>query len=229
MIFSHGAGGTYANALKLDGVPSQGAIVRRLVDEGGRTLLSPDAGGPQGWGSDLVITRLGQAATWLRDPARTVDPLGSAIALNVSDEPVVLIGVSMGGLNVLNYAKANPEDVAAIVLIIPVLDPEFVRANNVGGAAAAIDAAYGGSYVDATERADHSPAYWGPSRPADWPPTQVWFASDDPWCPLATCEAFGQTPNTTLRNVGALGHDEDALAAVNVDDVLAFIAQATGE
>lgn len=215
VVFCHGAGGLSGNAVHLTGVPSQSRLLRRIA-AAGHVILSADLGGMFTWGNDTSITRLGQAITYLR----SLD--------GVADIPPVVLGVSMGGLIALNHAKANPSAVAGVIGLIPVIDPEYVRANDVVGSASIIDSAYGGSYDDSTQRADHNPSYWGPLL-SDFVPTRLWHASDDIYCPLATYEAFDVTPDTTLFNVGALGHDEDAVAAADEDAelILNFIGSPT--
>lgn len=210
VVFCHGAGGLGTNALRLAGVPSQSRINKSIVDTLSRIMIAPDMGGVTTWGNDTSNTRIGQAITYLKTQQ------------GVSADPVHLVGVSMGGLAALNYAKANPAEVASVVAVLPVLDLAYAEANNIQSSAASIDTAYGGTYVDADQRADHNPSFYGPIA-GSFRPTQVWYASDDEWCPLATFVAFDATPNTTSFNVGALGHDEDAIAAVDIPTVLRFI------
>lgn len=209
VIFCHGAGGSALNALHLTGIPRQAEIVRTVADEG-YTVLAGDFGGAQTWGNDTSLTRVGQAVTHL-----------TALS-GVNTGKVHLIGISMGGLVALNYAKANPTLVSSVTALIPTIDLKHVYDEDVQSSAALIDTAYGGTYVDDDQKADHNPHHWGPLE-ASFVPTRIWHASDDEWCPLASYTDFAATPNTTLTNVGALGHSDDAISAAPLNDILAHL------
>lgn len=58
----------------------------------------------------------------LRRPDDLVDDLGAVVDAT-SNEPILLVGHSMGGLVALRYALAHPRRVAALVLSSPALDP----------------------------------------------------------------------------------------------------------
>lgn len=211
VIFCHGAGGSALNALFLTDVPAQAKLVRALADSG-HTVLAGDFGGSQTWGNDTSLARVGQAVTHL-----------TALS-GVLSGKVHLVGISMGGLVALNYAKANPTLVASVTAIIPTVDIPAAYDADISGAAALIDTAYGGTYVDDDQKADHNPVHWGPLE-SSFVPTKVWHASDDPWCPLASYQAFAATPNATLTDVGALGHSDAAIAASPINEIEDFLQE----
>lgn len=164
------------------------------------TVCAADLGGDQ-CGSDTGITRVGQVKTHL----------GTA-PWSCTAKPVI-VGFSAGALNGLAYIRANPTLVAGFVGVLPALDLNDLHANNRGGFSTAIvNAAYGGSYDDATHGPTHSPVQFAASLPADLPITLL-TSSDDPVCVPATADAFvAARPQTVRTSLGALGHAPESLA-----------------
>jgi hypothetical protein len=132
----------------------------------------------------------------------------------------------MGNLSAMAYARANPTQVAAIAGVIPALDLNDIHANNRGGAAAGVNTAYGGAYVQATHGPTHNPVTYAATLPASLP-IAIWTASDDPLCVPATTTTFMTArPGTGNNSVGALGHSEASVAAA-ATGVVAFIEEYT--
>jgi pimeloyl-ACP methyl ester carboxylesterase len=130
----------------------------------------------------------------------------------------LLVGGSMGGLMAVNWAYRNPTKVAAVALIIPVLDLEDVYTNNRGGLASQITAAYGG----APDYATRSPIQLASGLAGI--PTKVWYATDDPVTPnIATNTTFAGSVgvSASTRLMGAVGH---TFSAVDADEVMTFLA-----
>lgn len=203
MVYCHGSGDTSLTVLPKSG---QGPLIRSLAER--HTIAVCDLGG-QTWGNDTVITRIGQARTYLRNTWG-------------SEGQVTLVGISMGGLAALAYALANPSAVRAVALIIPALDLNDLVVNNRGGAAADVNAAYGGAYNNATHGPTHNPAVYAASLRATMP-IAIWTASDDPICVPSTADGFVTSrPQTARTDVGALGHSEASITAA-LDGVVQFV------
>lgn len=165
--------------------------------------------GFQTFGNDLVVTRIGQAISYLR-------------ASWGSEGKVALIGQSMGACSALNYALRFPENVACVAGVIPMLDIQGIIDNPASaGFKPQIDAAYGGTYNNATDGPTHSPVLFAGDMDPDLP-IKLWTASNDPWALPAHAEAFvAARPQTEHVNVGALGHTDTAVDAIT-DQLTAF-------
>lgn len=150
--------------------------------------------GFQTWGSDLAVTRIGQAITQLR----TMGVTGK----------VALVGMSMGGCNALNYAVRHPEDVSCVAALIPLTDLAMIRANTspaIVARYAEIDAIYGAP--PAADYTGHSPVGFAGSISAGLP-IHIWSSSDDPLVTPAMVDGFlAARPLTGHTVMGALGHD----------------------
>jgi dienelactone hydrolase len=85
-----------------------------------------------GWGSDQVIADIESARTYMG-------------TLGCATDKVLLVGISMGGGCMFNYARANPTKVAALVGCIPACDFDDLRDNDRGAAGVrdAINTAFG--------------------------------------------------------------------------------------
>lgn len=210
IVAFHGSGGTAAWVRNDD---SSGALLRLLAQD--RILVTSDAGGVNTWGNDAAIV----AGTALRTRGLT---------LGAKSGKVILVGISMGALNAFCWAAANPMLVSAIVAVIPICDVNDVHANNLWGLAATINAAYGGSYIDAAQKATHNPTYFatvaGGSMLANLP-VRIYYSSGDtiarPTPALALASAIGASASTVL--LGSMDHSDAAVAAVDEDDLLAFV------
>lgn len=75
------------------------------------------------WGNTNAQTRVGQLKTWLQ----------SASGGGAKSGKVALIGISMGATTALNYARNNPTQVVGVIGIIPVIDLDDIRTNDLGG------------------------------------------------------------------------------------------------
>jgi pimeloyl-ACP methyl ester carboxylesterase len=204
VVYCHGgnAFGNQAVGVGLAAVPSiLTPFTQRLFTVVAPTIPMDACGNP------AARTRIGEAISWSRANLGTVGP-------------AVLLGTSMGCTGVLNYAADNPTDVAVVVGFIPLIDLDGVRVANTTGLRSVIDAAYGVVYPAALP-AGANPAL----RTSELDiPIQLWTASDDDVSLNAA--AFASAVGADHRNVGALGHDNDAMAAVVVNDVLSFIESA---
>lgn len=161
--------------------------------------------GFQTWGNDTVVTRIDEA----------IDHLEATYGVTT---PVVLVGISMGGCSALNYALRNPDKVAGVAAVIPLVDLDNSRNN----AALSyrwpeIDAIYGTPPADYSE---HSPVEFAAQLDPEMP-IHVWSSSDDTLAPQSTHEAFvAARPQTGFSDIGAVGH---TFPTTNIDAVLEFI------
>lgn len=92
------------------------------------------SGGSPQWGNSNAITRYGNIRTYLQG------------TLGAKSGPIVAAGFSMGGLGSLNFAAANPSQVAAIAGFCAVTNLQTYRAAQTIGGASGLDLAYGGVY-----------------------------------------------------------------------------------
>lgn len=204
LIFAHGATGRVMDGTALS--LGQYELVWELAKY--FTVIVTDLGGDQ-WANDTHISRIAAAKTY-------------AAGTWFSSGPITLVGSSMGAAGCWAYAKANPEQVRCIAGIIPVSDIEDMRANNRGGLAASINAAYGGAYSQATHGALHNPVTIAPTLTTDIP-VKLWYSNADVTVVPSTVLAIGAArPSTTLVDVGAGGHGQASIVAAT-DDVVKFV------
>lgn len=155
--------------------------VNRLAQSGYPVTL-PDLGGDL-WGNDTAQTKIGDARAYLQ---------GSAGA---KAGKIWLLGYSMGALAALNWARANPTLVAAIVLVEAVIDLADFHDHN-ASYVASIEAAYGGTAGYTAAVAAHNPATHATDLAGI--PIDYWYSNGDtliPTAPMMTfCSALGITP-----------------------------------
>ena len=68
-----------------------------------------------------------------QEVARDLDAILDHLAYRLPDEPQILIGQGLGGLQALAYAIERPDRVSALVLLSPLLAPNFEAPKKVGG------------------------------------------------------------------------------------------------
>lgn len=175
--------------------------------------IAGDNGGVETWGNDVAVARLGGNLTRL------------AARSDVSGD-YALIGDSMGGLNSLVYAAQATVKPKAIVMVIPVINPEDIRANNRSGYAASINAAYGGFYNEATLGATKNPYTMRAASKLAGIPMLIFYGLTDTLCLPAWVEAFAAADptNRTLVPLPS-GHDFDSYNAVDHKRVRDFLKE----
>jgi alpha-beta hydrolase superfamily lysophospholipase len=144
-----GAGMVLVRAMELappldklvDGEPSGAAIVvHDLGDHGGRYEQLAAALSEAGWMVTLPDLR-GHGGSecerghvpGLPEPVRDLHSFREHVAYRVPDARSVVIGVGVGALFAMGYAKAHADEVNALVLIAPVLSPRFQLPQRKGG------------------------------------------------------------------------------------------------
>lgn len=207
VVYCHAVGG---NALEAStggvSLPAMPALLRYLTRVGYYVV---SATMPATWGNATSQTRLANLISWAK------------ANLRVDSGAVHLIGTSHGAVNSLRWAADNPAGWRSWSGFVPVIDMDDVRAGDLGGLRAGIDAAHSVTYPAALP-VGVNPA----SRSADVTgrPLRAWAASDDAIArpgPLATWAA---ATGATVTNVGALGHTDAAVAAIDPQALLAHIA-----
>lgn len=191
LVYCHGSGDTATTILAKTG---QKALLDALAQR--YAIIAPDLG-LQAFGNDTHVARIVEAVAYLEATWGT-------------RSRVTLVAGSMGMLGALGYARLYPQKVRAVAGIIPGLDLADLMLR---GAAADINAAYGGAYNDATMGPTHSPVQYAASLSPSLR-IHLWTTSDDTIAVPATATSFvAARPSTGRTNVGALGHSEAAVTA----------------
>jgi S-formylglutathione hydrolase FrmB len=208
IIYCHGAEGEAGGGLTWMKVPERIPMLRQLAGAG-YTMVSADMGGVATWGNATAIARISSARTYIQTLA------------GVSAGKVVLVGQSMGALNALNWARANPTLVHCVIALIPVINLTDVRDNH--GLSASIDSAYAGGYSQATYGAAHNPATFAAAGGLAGIPIQCWYGTTDTLCLPAFATAFGAAANACVLKPVAGGHAEATIALMDPAQVLSFV------
>lgn len=200
VIWCHGA-----NRTAVDGVATGYADIPRALAEDFPVLYA-DLGGPYTFGNAASQARLSDARTYMG-------------ALGFTTDQIILAGGSMGGALACNWARANPTLVRALLLFIPVVNIEDVRANNRNGLQANIEAAYTDNATWQTLRPTYNPVEYAASLASI--PTRVWFSTNDDVCLPAQAAAFIKDSVSPAVSLGPVGHD---VAGINLADVRSYAA-----
>lgn len=176
MHYVHGSG--YVSDYILD--PLCGMAGIDLANDGfvGLSADNGPAGLTNNWGNDVAVDRL----------TRNVATLSGVRGAHPSKYS--MYGISMGASNALVYAAQATVKPRAMVLIIPVINVEDIRANNRGGLASAIDAAYGGAYVENVSGPDKNPAWFKSSNKILGIPMLIFYGTSDVLCLPSWTEEF---------------------------------------
>lgn len=162
-----------------------------------------DFGGTNTFGNDTSQARIDDG--WAHVKAQ----------FDCADDKVVLVGQSMGGADVLNWARRNLASVAAIALLVPAVHVDYLYDNDSGGLASDIDAAFGGNW--AASEPEYDPINFADEFVGI--PGQIWSSSDDPWTTRVSHEAFCAASGFDLIDTGANGH---GVGGIDRDEVYDF-------
>lgn len=205
LVYCHSGAGSAYEAL-VNPFASMIGITKELVDGDGFAVAAPTTGAA--FGNETHRDRIRAAVTLARTHGATADP-------------PIFCCTSMGTAGAMNFAvHPDEESVACIVGFIPAFDLQHARDEDWPGsnARANIDAAWGVTYPAALP-AGADPAS-NTTALADLP-IQLWYANNDLWA--ETIIPFGAATGAELHDLGALGHTDAAIAAVDVDAVREFI------
>lgn len=206
VVVVHGRGALFEQFVT---PPYAERIVYALADAGYPVMVI-DAGGTDTWGNDAAQTALGNAIARMQ---------GAAVGAGLSG--VHLLGFSMGGLLILNYARSHASSIRSLVAICPVVDLAYEHDNNVNGYAAGIETAYTNLAGYTAAVATHDPMQ-NASTHASGPPIMMPRSSNDTSAPTARQDAFATAVGSNLTKVdlGAVGHTP---ATVDPVQALAFV------
>ena len=207
VAFVHGAGSSATYVL--DAYGRQAQKTARIGSA--YPAVAGDNGGTQTWGNDTAMTRLGGY-------------LAALAARPDASDDYALIGDSMGGIVSLNYAAQATRKPKAIVLTIPVMNPEDIRANNRSGYAALLNAAYGGTYNEATLGATKNPHTMRAAAKLKGIPMLIFYGAKDTLCLPQFAEEFAAA-DPAFRTAISMpyGHEEAAYAATDHERMLTFL------
>ena len=212
VAFVHGAGSLATYILD-----SYGRQAVKTLRVGSRyPAISGDNGGAQTWGNDLSITRLGGY-------------LSALAARPDVNNNYALLGDSMGGIVSLNYAAQAAVKPKAIVLTIPVINIEDIRANNRSGYASLINAAYGGNYNEATRGSTKNPYTMRAAAKLRGIPMLIMYGANDQLCLPQFATEFAAADAANRQTIALpYGHEEAAYSAVNHKLVVDFLKEHLG-
>lgn len=181
-------------------------VVRTLVETCNLYTISADLGGSATWGNATLLSRLDEAFAF------------SQTLPQVKKGKVILAGQSMGGLAMLNWARANKSRVAAVVGVIPVTNMNSAIAN---GLSTQVAAAYGGSYTDAAYGAQYNPRVYAATLAGI--PGQLWVGATDLIANTTDAGAVATAAGTIQMITIPGAHAETTLSGIDLDVMAAFV------
>jgi alpha-beta hydrolase superfamily lysophospholipase len=209
VVYCHGLGADPGQITGTNGQPATGKLLTTIAEAGYPIVANNHAAL---WGASPSDTRVDEAVTFAR----------TTLGAHPTKRPFI-IGGSMGAATALHWAKAvGPNGVAGVIAIIPALDLEAIRTANTLSARAGIDAAWGVTWI--SDRVVALPA--GANAYDNTSNYLVidgilFVATDD--AVSAGYSTFATNTKFQLVTVGALGHTDAAIAAVDVQQVLRFM------
>ncbi len=186
--------------------PYRWPIIRTIVDQCGLIGVSADIGGSSTWGNATLKSRLDAMYSYTQGLSR------------VKKGKVILVGQSMGGLAMLNWARANKSKVAAVVGVIPVTNMNSAIAN---GYSAPVAAAYGGAYSDASYGAQYNPRVFAADLAGI--PGQLWVGATDQIANTTDAGAVVAAASSIKMMTIAGAHAESTLGNIDLAEMARFL------
>lgn len=212
VIFAHGAGGNEQDTWS-GGSANLKNIMQTIAQT--RPVVACNFGGDL-WGNATSVLQMTDAVAYLRTK------------FGAHPSKVILMGRSMGHLTIANWARQNKAQVSAIVAMEGVSDLNNIFGQG-GGNATSINAAYGGSYSDATYGATYNPNVYAGNGDLNGIPWRNYYASDDTTVPASTITTLAGKINTgTAINLGTGGHSDAPLAALDLPELLSWLNTQAG-
>lgn len=209
VLYVHGAEGSNPSGMAWMSLSGRWGIMREVASR--TPMLCPELGGNSTWGNDTALARMTASYNYLQTLP------------GVSPGKVSLLAQSMGGTTAVAWARANPSKVDRIAMLIPVINLLDVRDNS--SYQAAIDAAYGGAYSEATYGATHNPLTIALAGGLAGIKVQLWYGATDTLCKpefaLQFAAALGS--NCDARRMGG-GHAEETVANVDAASIAQFLS-----
>lgn len=212
VIYVHGAEGADPGGMQWMKLPGRWGTMREVSARA--PMLCSELGGNATWGNDTSIARMTAAYNYMQTLP------------GVSSGKVSLLAQSMGATVAIAWARANIAKVDRIALMIPVINLTDVRNNS--GYQAAIDAAYGGTYSEASFGATHNPLTIAQAGGLPGIKVQLWYGDTDTLCKpefsLQFAAALGS--NCEVRRMGG-GHAEETVYNIDSAALAAFLIPET--
>jgi hypothetical protein len=208
LAYLHGAAN---NPTELLGavLPSIEPMMVQIADRDGFEVGCPWR--TQLWNNQLDRDRITATLTYLRT------------TWGAAADPGALVGASMGGASGVGYPQAFPAAVTCSVIIMPALDLDWLWTNDYLGARAPISTAHGVVWSPGAVL----PAGVNPILSPPAVPTQLWLPNNDGFGTNVADWASDHADLVEFHDLGAVGHTDAAVAAVDDDLVRAFIARHT--
>jgi len=187
-------------------IPSRWRLARELFSKS--CMLSSDLGGNQTWGNSTAISRASSAYTVIQSLP------------GVSTGKVILFGQSMGALTALNWARINKQKVAAIVLLIPVINLNDLFLNS--SYSNSINDAYSG-YSDAVYGASNNPLICSRNGDFNDIPILLMYGTSDTLCKKEFSIEFASNCNNCITMSLNGGHTEAIQNLINIEVVRNFM------
>lgn len=173
------------------------------------------------YGNDTGRTRVGQLLSFVQSNSSPIPCTG----------PVHLLGVSGGATAAIQYARANPANVASMYLITPLVDLADFYANRTDATLtqSEVNKAYNNGVDDGGTAFNAALPTHDPSAPGNQAalagiPIRLAYSDNDQYCPASTVTAYAELVNAaggsaTAYSEGAVAHQG---TGVDTNDVLAF-------
>ena len=200
VIMCHGAEGAVNGATAWTGYPTRTKVPAACMSER-RKVFSPELAGNMAWGNADAQARMDEVFSY------------------VGSEKVILACQSMGGTTGLTWAANNPNKVAGIVLVIPVINLTDLATSSYAGD---INAAYGGQYSPVTHAA-YNPLARAQAGAFNGIPIQCWYGKTDTLCKAVDAEEFIRLSPDAIAKPMTGGHEESVVSNISAAEIAQFI------
>lgn len=193
LVYCHGASGdAYTSSLNVQ----ESQLLKELAAT--YVVISGDWGGDM-FGNDTAMANINAALAYIRT------------YWNATNTAPVMVGSSMGGCTVLNYALENA--VTSVVACIPLTDLTGAWQNDLLSLRATINTAYGGTYDPAVHAAMNDPITFASSISSSVP-ICLMTSSADPYLPNYTAHRFvWNRPSTKWKDLGPIAHSGNGVGS----------------
>jgi hypothetical protein len=207
IVYMHGHGSSAAAAITAG--TDEGDMLRDIVRRLRRPMFVPyESSGA--WGNTTSLSAFTSTLPNIEDH------------LGTNPDDLIIIGGSAGHARAVNWAKANPGKVRAIIGLGPVSDLTDMVTNNRGGHAASINAAYS-TWNPGTHGANNNPVTIASSGALNGIDYKTWYCEDDAVCVQATVEALiAAIPDAQSHEVRGGLHNGEYHPTL-AGDIVAFI------
>lgn len=198
------------------GVDTNYPYLAAYANAGLPTITGDYWGGAVGWGNQAAMDLM--RASWNRLKAHH----------GAKADKVLLVGVSGGGGQALNFARTYPSEVAAIVLTAPAVNFDDLHDRNVEGLAPVIEACYGGTLASWNAAEPTWNPYWHLAQ-LEGIPIYV-FKSDTDTLTLPTFQQalIDQVVSASGESVGNWGH-HGGVTSFGADAAVEFLLRYASE